>query len=291
MGDSIIKHVLIKNGSTICYRGITANQLCGNIRRMEDISHSPRTVFINVGTNDLSRNGCPDKVMGAMSNVIKFVKKKLPKAQIIINSIRHMVYNTAPHKPKYSVAVQEPWGCVSKLGKIHYGCLSLKGWSSFKSKRHVHVKQNIYAGCVSMRQHLVKTTGPNSHGSLESHDQTANGKTDNYENFNEEASVLPPDQINHLSLQESPPTLTPALATVYSWMIIVMRHLAALYLVSTTNECQKVVNDTVLSVPQFVPQVPVSEDCNEDKSNSSSVFLDNRHVKLIPVQKDVSEIN
>ncbi|KAG8290868.1 hypothetical protein J6590_073789 [Homalodisca vitripennis] len=38
--------------------------------------------------------------------------------------------------------------------------------------------------------------------------------------------------------KEYPPllTLTPALATVYSWIILVMKHLAALYLVSTTNE-------------------------------------------------------
>ncbi|KAG8325455.1 SUMO1 sentrin specific peptidase 8 [Homalodisca vitripennis] len=174
---------------------------------------------------------------GSQSNVIKLIKKKLPKAQIIINSIttRRDIWSTTLHRTNQNI-----WWLCKKLGVLYLNleryikdaCLSRDGFHL--NRRGTSMLNSIFMQVVSLCDNISsKATGFNSQGSLESHDQTANGKIDNYENFIEESSVLP---LNHLSLHEYPPLLTPALATVYSWMIIVMRHLAALYLVSTTNE-------------------------------------------------------
>ncbi|KAG8269898.1 hypothetical protein J6590_074166 [Homalodisca vitripennis] len=71
-----------------------------------------------------------------------------------------------------------------------------------------------------------KATGLDSRGGSDSSDQTASGKTENLR--------------TSMRRQEYPLLLTqvrtPALATVYSWIILVMKHLAALYRVSTVNE-------------------------------------------------------
>ncbi|KAG8271515.1 hypothetical protein J6590_060435 [Homalodisca vitripennis] len=167
----------------------------------------------------------------------------------------------------------------------------------YLNRRGTSMLNRIFMKVVSLCDNIYsKATGLNSQGSSDSHDQTANVKTVIYENFNEEASVLPP---NHLSLQY-PPLLPPDTSTSYHLQLddysdeTFGGSLPGQYyergwrcLTSTSAECkvqcQKVVNNAVLSVPKFVPQVYVSEDCNKDKSNSSSVFLDSRHVKLIPV--------
>ncbi|KAG8280249.1 hypothetical protein J6590_085928 [Homalodisca vitripennis] len=77
-----------------------------------------------------------------------------------------------------------------------------------------------------------------------------------------------------MSFQEYPPLLTPDTSTSYRLQLdnsgdeTSSGSLPA----DCKVQCQKVVNDAVLSVPHIVLQVPVSEACNKDTSNLSSIF-------------------
>ena len=116
-GDSMIKHVKVKNASEVkVFRGIRAEQLSRKLEsEIRDSAHM-KTVVLHVGTNDIKRSTSPDDVMGEVYDLIRSVKKKCPTACVVVNSIVRRRDVSALYIDNINSSLR--WAC-SVLGAVY----------------------------------------------------------------------------------------------------------------------------------------------------------------------------
>jgi lysophospholipase L1-like esterase len=89
IGDSILKHVEVKNTSNKVFSGIRLEQLCQKLQDMkpkEEEEH-PKIIFLHAGTNNLLRSRSAEEVMGEMYCVIRKAKETFSRSLIAVNGI------------------------------------------------------------------------------------------------------------------------------------------------------------------------------------------------------------
>jgi hypothetical protein len=88
LGDSMIKHVEVKNAEKCVFPEIKAEYLSKKVEDLvQDKDIDLKTIVLHVGTNNLKKASRPEDVMGEVYDLIRTTKRSFPKSGIIVNSI------------------------------------------------------------------------------------------------------------------------------------------------------------------------------------------------------------